>query len=81
MPSTIFDVTYGASDIDRACQFHDAALGALGVKRNPHADEGAPGTRAYYSPTFYVAYVRDPDGNKLAAAFYHYAAEEIARVQ
>jgi hypothetical protein len=43
---------------------------------NGGSDEGAPGTRAYYSPTFYVAYVRDPDGNKLAAAFYEYAAEE-----
>jgi catechol 2,3-dioxygenase-like lactoylglutathione lyase family enzyme len=88
MPNVILDVTYGASDIERGCRFYDAALGALGIKRNPHAeegwacwgpdyealanggsDEGAPGTRAYYSPTFYVAYVRDPDGNKLAAAF------------
>lgn len=29
--------------------------------------EGAPGLRLHYSPDFYAAYVRDPDGNKLAA--------------
>jgi hypothetical protein len=50
--------------------FHAAALA------NGGSDEGAPGTRAYYSPTFYVAYVRDPNGKKLAAAFYNYAAGE-----
>ena len=29
--------------------------------------EGAPGLRIHYSPDFYAAYIRDPDGNKLAA--------------
>lgn len=29
--------------------------------------EGAPGLRPQYNPDFYAAYVRDPDGNKLAA--------------
>ena len=29
--------------------------------------EGAPGLRPHYNPDFYAAYVRDPDGNKLAA--------------
>ena len=29
--------------------------------------EGEPGVRPYYGPSFYVAYARDPDGNKLAA--------------
>lgn len=29
--------------------------------------EGEPGLRPHYGPTFYAAYVRDPDGNKLAA--------------
>jgi catechol 2,3-dioxygenase-like lactoylglutathione lyase family enzyme len=28
--------------------------------------EGAPGPRPLYGPTFYGAYVRDPDGNKLS---------------
>ena len=44
--------------------FHAAALA------NGGTDEGAPGTRPYYEPTFYVAYVRDPDGNKLACVFH-----------
>lgn len=29
--------------------------------------DGPPGLRLQYSPDFYAAYVRDPDGNKLAA--------------
>ena len=41
--------------------FHAAALAHGGTS------EGAPGLRAHYSPDFYAAYVRDPDGNKLAA--------------
>ncbi|RMQ50410.1 Glyoxalase/bleomycin resistance protein/dioxygenase [Pseudomonas cichorii] len=32
-------------------------------------DEGAPGTRAAYTPSFYVAYLRDPAGNKIAVFF------------
>src|ERR1700719_4690574 len=34
------------------------------------SDEGAPGTRPYYEPTFFVAYVRDPDGNKLVCVYH-----------
>jgi catechol 2,3-dioxygenase-like lactoylglutathione lyase family enzyme len=40
--------------------FHKAAVAAGGT------DEGTPGLRPY-GPTFYAAYVRDPDGNKLSA--------------
>ncbi len=39
---------------------HAAALAAGG------ADEGAPGFRASYGPRFYVGYLRDPQGNKIA---------------
>ena len=41
--------------------FHRAALAAGGV------DEGQPGPREDYSPDYYGAFVRDPDGNKLEA--------------
>lgn len=41
--------------------FHAAALAQGG------RSEGAPGLRPHYSRDFYAAYVRDPDGNKLAA--------------
>jgi len=39
---------------------HAAALAAGGT------DAGAPGFRAAYGPRFYVGYLRDPDGNKIA---------------
>lgn len=41
--------------------FHQAALTCGGTS------EGAPGLRPHYGPDFFAAYVRDPDGNKLAA--------------
>jgi catechol 2,3-dioxygenase-like lactoylglutathione lyase family enzyme len=41
-------------------QFHSTAMAHGG------ASEGAPGLRLHYSADFYAAYVRDPDGNKLA---------------
>jgi catechol 2,3-dioxygenase-like lactoylglutathione lyase family enzyme len=41
--------------------FHAAALAAGGTS------EGEPGLRPQYNADFYAAYVRDPDGNKLAA--------------
>ncbi|SDI08130.1 VOC family protein [Lutimaribacter saemankumensis] len=39
---------------------HAAGLAAGGT------DEGAPGFRAAYGPHFYVGYLRDPQGNKVA---------------
>lgn len=39
---------------------HSAGVAAGGT------DEGAPGFRARYSKNFFVAYLRDPLGNKLA---------------
>jgi len=39
---------------------HLAVLAAGG------ADEGQPGFRASYGPHFYVSYLRDPQGNKIA---------------
>ena len=46
------------SEVDR---FHAAALALGGMS------EGAPGLRPHYGADFYAAYIRDPDGNKLAA--------------
>ncbi|HTQ35833.1 MAG TPA: VOC family protein [Steroidobacteraceae bacterium] len=50
--------------------FHAAALA------NGGSSEGAPGLRPQYNPDFYAAYVRDPDGNKLAAVCRGFAAED-----
>lgn len=51
---------FRAPDAGEVRKLHIAGLAAGGI------DEGAPGTRSYYSPNFYVAYLRDPVGNKLA---------------
>jgi catechol 2,3-dioxygenase-like lactoylglutathione lyase family enzyme len=59
-------VTFRAPDAAAVRAFHAAALALGGT------DEGAPGTREAYAPDFYVAYVRDPDGNKLACADWAY---------
>lgn len=59
-------VAFRARDEDQVRAFHAAALARGG------SDEGAPGTRPYYEPSFYVAYVRDPDGNKLACVYHHH---------
>jgi catechol 2,3-dioxygenase-like lactoylglutathione lyase family enzyme len=53
-------VALRARDWSSVDAFHAAALGHGGKS------EGAPGLRLLYNPDFYAAYVRDPDGNKLA---------------
>lgn len=42
---------------------HAAGLAAGG------SDEGAPGPRPHYSPGYYGAYLRDPEGNKVHLVF------------
>ena len=54
-------VALSAATWDRWIDFHAAALA------NGGSSEGAPGLRPQYHADFYAAYVRDPDGNKLAA--------------
>jgi catechol 2,3-dioxygenase-like lactoylglutathione lyase family enzyme len=54
-------VAFRARSWKEVDDFHAAALAHGG------ACEGAPGLRPHYSPDFYAAYVRDLDGNKLAA--------------
>jgi catechol 2,3-dioxygenase-like lactoylglutathione lyase family enzyme len=54
-------VALGARSWSEVDAFHAAALAHGGTS------DGAPGLRLRYNPDFYAAYVRDPDGNKLAA--------------
>lgn len=54
-------VALAANSWEQVDAFHAAALSHGGTS------EGEPGLRLHYQPDFYAAYVRDPDGNKLAA--------------
>ncbi len=54
-------VAFRARSWKEVDDFHAAALATGGTS------EGAAGLRPHYNPDFYAAYVRDPDGNKLAA--------------
>ena len=51
---------FEASTQTQVRTLHAAALAAGGT------DEGQPGFRADYGPNFYVSYLRDPQGNKIA---------------
>jgi catechol 2,3-dioxygenase-like lactoylglutathione lyase family enzyme len=54
-------VAFQAPDRATVDAFHAAGLAAGG------ADNGAPGIRGEYHPTYYGAYVLDPDGNNIEA--------------
>ena len=60
---------FRADSADLVRRFHAAGLLAGGE------NEGEPGTRTAYGPDFYVAYLRDPDGHKLACVCQHYSPE------
>jgi catechol 2,3-dioxygenase-like lactoylglutathione lyase family enzyme len=53
-------VALSATSWRQVDDFYAAALAHGG------SSEGAPALRLQYNPDFYAAYVRDPDGNKLA---------------
>ena len=52
-------VALAAPDRATVDAFHVAALEAGGT------DNGGPGLREHYHPTYYGAFVRDPDGNNI----------------
>lgn len=53
-------VAFEARNQAQVRDLHAAAVAAGGI------DEGRPGFRASYGPHFYVSYLRDPQGNKVA---------------
>ena len=54
-------VAFSANDHDTIKAFHAAGLKAGG------RDNGVAGPRADYSPTYYAAFLIDPDGNNIEA--------------
>ena len=54
-------IAFDAGDQDTVNRFYQEAL-RLGGR-----DAGAPGLRPEYGPTYYGAFVLDPDGNKIEA--------------
>ena len=54
-------VAFVAPDHAVVDKFHKAALGAGGK------DNGKPGLRKEYHPTYYGAFIRDPDGHNIEA--------------
>ncbi len=60
-PGDGFHLAFAAPNRAAVDAFHAAAL-RLGGR-----DHGAPGARPLYSPTYYAAFVTDPDGYKLEA--------------
>jgi catechol 2,3-dioxygenase-like lactoylglutathione lyase family enzyme len=57
----IAHLAFRAQDRKQVDAFHRAALAAGG------RDNGKPGVRENYSPTYYAAFVLDPDGNNIEA--------------
>lgn len=57
-------VALNAASVEQVQQAHTLALSLGGT------NEGVAGYRPQYGDGFYSAYVRDPDGNKLAFVFY-----------
>lgn len=57
-------IAFRATDKSEVHAFHKLAL------ENGGTCEGPPGPRPQYTDTYYAAYVRDPDGNKLQAVCY-----------
>jgi catechol 2,3-dioxygenase-like lactoylglutathione lyase family enzyme len=60
-PGPGFHLAFNAPSHAAVDAFHSEALGAGG------RDNGAPGLRPHYGPTYYAAFVIDPDGYPLEA--------------
>jgi catechol 2,3-dioxygenase-like lactoylglutathione lyase family enzyme len=58
-PTGRIHVAFRAKGRGEVRAFHAAAIAAGG------ADNGAPAVRAHYHPSYYGAFVRDPDGHNV----------------
>lgn len=62
-PGPVFHLAFTATSHDVVDAFYAAALSAGGRNNGP------PGLRPHYSPTYYAAFVIDPDGYRLEAVY------------
>lgn len=62
-PGAGFHLALAAPDRQAVEDFHRAAL------RHGGTDNGGPGLRLHYGPTYFAAFVVDPDGHRLEAVF------------
>ncbi|HET9623949.1 MAG TPA: VOC family protein [Kofleriaceae bacterium] len=60
-PNDKLHVAFRAAGRGVVRAFHEAAIAAGGT------DNGAPGVREMYHPSYYGAFVRDPDGHNIEA--------------
>jgi catechol 2,3-dioxygenase-like lactoylglutathione lyase family enzyme len=63
VPGPGLHLAFTATDRAAVDRFHAAGIKAGG------RDNGKPGLRADYSPTYYAAFLVDPDGNNVEAVF------------
>jgi catechol 2,3-dioxygenase-like lactoylglutathione lyase family enzyme len=56
-----FHVAFRTPERPAVHAFHEAGLAAGG------RDNGGPGLREQYAPTYYAAFVHDPDGHNVEA--------------
>ena len=56
-----YHLAFTATSREAVDRFHATALRLGGT------DDGAPGLRPHYGPSYYAAFVLDPDGHKLEA--------------
>jgi len=68
-------IGFAAASQDAVRAFHQTALAAGAT------DEGAPGPRPDYSPNYFGAFVRDPEGNKLEAVFFAMSTAKPVRAK
>jgi predicted lactoylglutathione lyase len=57
-------VAFRAFDKESVDKFHEAGIASGGT------DNGAPGYRTDYSPGYYAAFVKDPDGHNVEVVFH-----------
>jgi catechol 2,3-dioxygenase-like lactoylglutathione lyase family enzyme len=60
-PQTGTHVAFNVEERSAVDAFHEAGLAAGGT------DNGPPGSRPQYGPTYYAAFVHDPDGHNIEA--------------